>query len=62
MYLAIKKGYKWQYILRIKKSQNTQVVHKNLHILGSLVLSLIVLKLPVTLSVILHKLIIFMFN
>lgn len=46
MYLAIKKGNKWQYILRIKKSQNTQVVHKNLHILGSLVLSLIVLKHP----------------
>lgn len=29
-----------------KKSQNTQVVHKNLHILGSLILFLIVLKHP----------------
>ncbi|MGF6947695.1 hypothetical protein QF028_000188 [Neobacillus sp. B4I6] len=29
-----------------KKSQNTQEMHKNLHILGSLILFLIVLKHP----------------
>jgi hypothetical protein len=37
-----------------RKSQNTQVVHTNLHILGSIFLLFIELKLPVSVSTFLH--------
>jgi len=44
LHLAIKKCYKRRMFYECKKSQNTQVVHKNLHILGPIYLFFITLK------------------
>ncbi|HWL23499.1 MAG TPA: hypothetical protein VNR38_07090 [Ureibacillus sp.] len=59
LYLAIKKCYKRQYLfLKCKKSQNTQVLHKNLHILTLFNLIIYCVKASVSLiriSLIVHS-------